>query len=129
MPVASLVLAVVMLCPVAATATPVLHAVAGDDNEPFNLVQDQQLQGQGVDVAKVVAERAGMSLDLVALPWARALATARLKPDVLLLTVARTAARESQFYWLGPIAKREVWLWKLRQRHDIRIDQASDVRN
>ncbi|MDN3579083.1 transporter substrate-binding domain-containing protein [Chitinimonas viridis] len=116
----------------AATEPPLsLRAVTAENNEPFNIVFNGKLQGLGVDVANEAARRSGFSLQTEALPWARALETARQKPDVLLFTVARTPEREDWFHWIGPIAKREVWLWRLRTRKDVvatSLDQAKQYR-
>ena len=109
-------------------AEPVLRAVVGDHNAPFNYLEQGQLKGMSVEIARAVAKRAGFVLSAQPLPWARALATAREERSVLILTVARTAEREAWFSWIGPIADREIWLWKLGTRTDVAPKTFDDLK-
>jgi polar amino acid transport system substrate-binding protein len=113
----------------AAGEQPVLRAVVGDNNAPFNYLEQGQLKGMCVEVAQELARRAGFKLAAEPLPWARALATARSEPSVLVLTVARTAERETWFSWIGPIADREIWLWKLSSRTDVAPRSIADLKH
>lgn len=115
--------------PAWAAGEPVLRAVVGDNNAPFNFLEQGQLKGMSVEVAQQLARRAGFALAAEPLPWARALATARSEPSVLVLTVARTAERESWFSWIGPIADREIWLWKLSSRTDVAPKSIADLKH
>ncbi len=121
--------ALVTALPVWAAGEPVLRAVVGDDNAPFNYLEQGQLKGMGVDIAQELARRAGFTLSPEPLPWARALATARNERSVLILTVARTAEREAWFSWIGPIADREIWLWKLASRSDVAPKTFADLKH
>lgn len=120
-------LALPWLPALAAPATS-LKAVAGDGTVPFNFVADGRLQGFGVDLAEGLARRAGLRLELEALPFRLAYERGLRQPNVLLLTLARTPPREILFDWLGPIAPRDVWLWKLKRRTDIRIRNLEEAR-
>jgi polar amino acid transport system substrate-binding protein len=115
--------------PALAAGEPALRAVVGDNNAPFNYLEQGQLKGIGVDVAREVTKRAGLTLAAEPLPWARALATAREEKSVLILTVARTPERETQFAWIGPIADREIWLWRLTSRPDVDPKTFADIKN
>ncbi len=114
--------------PAHAAPPPTLKAVAGDGTVPFNYRVDGRLQGLGVDLAEEMARRAGLQLALEALPFRLAYERGLRQPDVLLLTLARTPPREALFEWLGPIAPRDVWLWKMKRRTDIQIHKLADAR-
>jgi polar amino acid transport system substrate-binding protein len=106
-----------------------LHAVTGNDTAPFNFLDDKgELRGMGLDMANELARRANLKLDVRALPWGRALQMAREQKDLLLFTVARTPERETWFHWIGPLAEREVWLWKLAARQGIQPTNLQQVR-
>lgn len=111
-----------------ASPEPVLKAVAGDGTVPFNYLLDGRLQGLGVDLAEELARRAGLRLEVEALPFRLAYERGLRQPDTLLFTLARTPPREALFEWLGPIAPRDVWLWKMKRRADIRIRNLADAR-
>lgn len=60
-------------------------------------------QGYAYELTQAIAHRAGYTRDFERMPWARALSIAEAGPDVLLLSVVRTPARESHFQWLIPL--------------------------
>jgi polar amino acid transport system substrate-binding protein len=111
-----------------ARAAEALQAVAGDGTTPFNYLVDGELRGLGVDVVRELAQRAGLSLQLAVMPFRQAFARALSTPNVLLLTVARTPEREGRFEWVGPLAPRDVWLWKLKRRTDLRLTALGDAK-
>jgi polar amino acid transport system substrate-binding protein len=106
-----------------------VRIVAIDSGEPFNWMLNGKLQGMAVDVAVDLAKRAGYAPAMQALPFRRAYEVGRTSPNVLLLTLARTPEREGQFIWLGPIAPRDVWLWKLKRRTDIKVKTLADAKH
>lgn len=111
-----------------AASEPVLKVVTGDINFPYNFVKDQRVQGLSVDVAEELAARLGMQLDIEVLPWTRALHSAQTQASVMIFTVAKTPAREKNYYWIGPITHSEEWLYKLKRRTDIKVRSLEDAR-
>jgi polar amino acid transport system substrate-binding protein len=111
-----------------AVEKPILRAVTAGENFPYIFFEDDHIQGLGFDVANTLAERAGFTLNVVALPWTRALQTAKNEPAVMIFSLGRIPEREDSFYWIGPIAKIEVWLYKLKSRKDVSVKNLTDVR-
>jgi polar amino acid transport system substrate-binding protein len=95
---------------------------------PINYLEDGKPAGYSVDVARCMFERSGVAYTIDVVPWARAYATALGTPGTVLFTTARTAERENLFRWIGPIAARRVYLFKLKRRTDIRVQTLDDVR-
>jgi polar amino acid transport system substrate-binding protein len=122
-----LILSVASL-PALAVEKPFLKAVTVEDNFPYNFKKDDRIQGLGFDVVNTLAERAGYSLKVEVLPWTRALLTARNEAAVLIFSIVRIPEREDSYYWIGPIAKSEVWFYKLKNRTDIVVKDISDAR-
>lgn len=118
-----------LLAPSSALAQdkPILKAVTAEDNFPYNFKKDNQIQGLGFDVANTLAERAGYKLKAEALPWTRALLTARNESAVLIFSIVRIPEREDFYYWIGPIAKSEIWFYKLSNRTDIAVNNMAEV--
>lgn len=48
--------------------------------------------------------------------------------NVLIYTITRNEKRENKFQWIGPIASRELYLWKLKKRTDINITSIEDAK-
>jgi len=84
-------------------------------------------------VTEVVREMVGRTDLTIAggeikvLPWARAYQMVRQEENVLLFTVTRTPERDELFKWIGPVAERTIWLWKMKERKDIVITSLRDA--
>ncbi|MBE9610981.1 substrate-binding periplasmic protein [Chitinilyticum piscinae] len=86
---------------------------------PLNYEQDGQLRGFSVELLQKMASEAGLTLDIQVMPWIRAYQTAQGDGDNLLFTLVRTPEREALFQWIGPVAKRQVYLFRLTSRSEI----------
>lgn len=104
-----------------------LRVISGDHNQPYNFEQDGEARGLSVEIAKEMLRRAKLDAKIELFPWPRAFALCKATPNTLLLTTARTPEREKLFHWIGPIAKREVWLWKLSNREDISVNSLAQA--
>jgi len=60
-------------------------------------------------------------------PWARAYKMLEREPNALLFSMTRSEERENLFKWVGPIASRTIWFWKLKSREDISIQSLDDI--
>lgn len=92
---------------------------------PLNYEENGIAQGYSVELLQAVANEAGLKINIQVMPWARAYQTALATPNALLFTLVRNPERENLFLWIGPIAKRKVFLFKLSQRNDITVDELS----
>lgn len=86
---------------------------------PLNYEENGVIQGYSVELLQLIANEAGIKVKINVMPWARAYQTALVTPNAVLFTLVRNAERENLFLWLGPIAKRKVFLYKLTSRKDI----------
>ena len=87
---------------------------------PFSIYsKDGKLSGLSVDIAKALLEDSGIANTWIKTPWKRALHTAKIKPNTMLLTTTRTPKREQHFHWIGPFDNRNIYIFKLRKRTDI----------
>lgn len=107
----------------------VLKAVTHEDAFPYNYKLNNHITGLVYDIADHLAKRTGYSLEVRTLPWTRALQTARDNSSIMIFSLARNAERENDYYWIGPVASSEVWLFKLKQRSDIQLTSLNDIRN
>ena len=109
-----------------ASAAPRLMLVT-EEFEPFNYIEHGKLTGYSVEVARALVERAGIAYSIAAYPWARAYRMAQQLPNVLIFSLARTPAREKQFQWIAPLARRQVYLYQLSRRHDVQVGSLDDL--
>ncbi len=80
-------------------------------------------------VEAILKETGNEHLTIELYPWKRAYMMVQKEPNILLFTMTRTKERENQFKWVGPVAERVQWLWKLKKRTDINIKTLKDAEN
>jgi polar amino acid transport system substrate-binding protein len=95
---------------------------------PLNFQQGEQLGGYASELLAAMAERADIPVHQQLLPWARAYALVQSTPATLLFSTVRTTEREPLFRWVGPISPRRIYLYRLEQRHDIRLRHAGQLK-
>lgn len=82
-----------------------------EESPPYHYLENGKATGVAVELLRAACERAKLSCDIEVLPWARAMALTRLKPNALLFSLVRTQEREDKFIWLSPIVTEPVWLF------------------
>jgi len=79
---------------------------------PYNFTDESGAPaGIAVDLLRAVCAEAALTCNIRIVPWARAYRDALTKPDCLVFSTTRTPERESSLLWVGPIARRTVWLY------------------
>ncbi|MES2950018.1 MAG: ABC transporter substrate-binding protein [Pseudomonadota bacterium] len=75
-----------------------------EENPPLNFSEHGQAKGLAVDVVQEIQRRVGNTNAIEVQPWSRAYRTASTVPNVAIFIMARTAAREDLFQWVGPVS-------------------------
>lgn len=78
---------------------------------PYNYTEGNAIKGIATDVLNAACAEAKIDCRIVVVPWARAYSTVVNTPNTLIYTIARTAARDSEFVWVGPLLPRTVWVY------------------
>ena len=84
--------------------------------------------GYGRELIGKLMQDAGLSYTIEPQPFARALKTLEMKPNAVLFPMLRTAERESKYQWIGLMAKRNYYLYRLNSRKDIVIQSLEDAK-
>ncbi len=87
--------------------------------------------GFAVDIVHALLSQTGIKPAKGAIqifPWVRAYNMLEKNKNTLLFSMARSEAREHLFKWVGPIAPRHIWFWKLRSRKDVIAHTVEDVK-
>lgn len=90
-----------------------------DNHPPLHFQQGNQLVGFGVDVVQALAERTGDQVYMQQVPLLRALHVATTEPATGVFTVLRTAERESQYQWVGPLTDVETALYSANTQQPV----------
>ncbi len=103
-----------------------------EDYPPFGYEDSntREIKGISTDVTRAIVADAGIQVRLFKIaPWARVFLIAKKHPNVLLSAgVVRKPDREDLFHWIGPIADRNIYLFKLKSRTDIILNSIEDVK-
>jgi len=92
---------------------------------PLQYSKNDHVEGPAIDIVRHVLKRAGLSYSIAVMPWARAFELAKNKPNVLILSIARTSERERLFEWVGEVARFEYFFYttaSFLQKHDVTPD-------
>jgi len=101
-----------------------------EDYKPFQYRNAEgALTGFGVELVRQIFRDAGVTIhggQIRMYPWARAYANVREEKNSAVFMTVRTAKREQLFKWVGPLAPRKMWLYKLKKRTDIQLNRLAD---
>ncbi|MCH7342731.1 transporter substrate-binding domain-containing protein [Pelomonas sp. CA6] len=88
---------------------------------PLNYEEHGQPRGFSVELLEMVAEQAGLKLSVQVLPWLRSVQMARGRPNSLLFSLTRTAEREDQYRWVGPISERRLLIYQMANQPALKL--------
>lgn len=94
---------------------------------PLNYLDGGRPRGFAVDLLKALAAGTGATLEVRVLPWPRALRVAEGHDHSLLFSLVRLPEREERYQWVGPIAPRRVFIYKLARRRDLQLSRLEDL--
>lgn len=82
------------------------------------------------DLGKAVLKKAGFKIKgkIKRLPTIRADRFVKNQPYTLIPYMTRKPSRENNFQWVGPMALREKWFYKLEKRKDISAKNFQDLK-
>ncbi len=95
--------------------------VVTEEWPPYNYEENGQVTGLSTEIVRATLAQAKVKGNFGIYPWGRAYDMALNEKNVLIYTITRNEEREKLFHWIGPVASRELYLWKLKKRTDIVI--------
>ncbi|WP_414828694.1 substrate-binding periplasmic protein [Alteromonas sp. H39] len=100
----------------------------GESAAPFYWEEEGVEQGAVYDLANALIAHLHLNATVELLPWARAYYEAEHHPNVVLLSVLKTPARENDLQWLGVVHVAKASFIRLRERADIEISEFHDAK-
>jgi polar amino acid transport system substrate-binding protein len=88
---------------------------------------DGKLTGMAVEVVREIQKRTGNTDPISVVPWARGYLELQTLPNVVLFSTARTAERNAQFHWIGPIDERRYSLY-VKEDSKITLSKLEDAK-
>ncbi|WP_316897267.1 transporter substrate-binding domain-containing protein [Pseudodesulfovibrio indicus] len=98
-----------------------------EDLPPLSFAANGEAGGLAVDVLRLVWQRMGEKAQPIRIvPWVRAYSTLKEEKHAVIFSTYRTAERENQFKWVGPIIEGELAVYTLRARA-LRAESLDDL--
>ena len=103
--------------------------IVAEDYPPFEYEEDGKFKGFTVEIIQTLLSKTGYQGKFHIFSWARAEKTALEESNVLIHTLTRSAKREGLYKWVGPIAPRELYFFKLKERDEIQLKVLDDAKS
>lgn len=94
---------------------------------PVMFTKDGKITGIATEIVQEAMKRLQVSYDIRSLPWKRVYTYLSEEPDVMVVTVTRTKARENLFKWAGPIITSRL-VFFARKDSKIEINTLEDAK-
>lgn len=100
-----------------------------EDMFPFQYTVDGKLKGVCYDVVFELCSKLKIKPDVQVFDWEKSSRKAAKDKNSCLFSVTRTKSRENQYWWIGPIIKYDIAVYKLKKRNDIKIKDIKELNN
>ncbi len=104
--------------------------IIADNYPPFCYEENGVVTGFDVELLENIIRDSGVKQvgKVLIYPWSRAYKAIQKEPNILIVNMARMESRDTLFKWVGPTSPREIWLFKLKSRKDIKINSLEDAK-
>ena len=102
-----------------------------EDDPPLTYIDEyNKPAGFLTEIGKAILKKSGFNIkgNILVLPTIRADEFVRDNPYALIPYMTRKASREDLYHWVGPVALREKWFYKLQSRTDIVVNDIVDLK-
>ncbi|WP_169337171.1 substrate-binding periplasmic protein [Arsukibacterium perlucidum] len=112
-----------------ASEEPISITLYTEHMPPYSYLEDGQVSGINVELMQQLCQRQKLDCQITLLPWPRAYENAQRHQMSGVFSTSRSAARESMFQWVGPIASDWGYLFRLKGRHDVNPGNLEEAKN
>ncbi|OFI34433.1 hypothetical protein BFC17_18695 [Alteromonas lipolytica] len=98
-----------------------------ETSPPYQFQSGNKVEGIATERVRNIIEQAGLHAEFKLFPWARALKNVERSSRALIYSMAKTPAREKQFFWIAPVAQFDLSIVTLASRSDITLDERLDL--
>ena len=96
---------------------------------PYSYQGEDQVEGINAALMRQLCQRLQLQCDIILLPWRRAFDSARQQTLSGVFSTARSAEREAQFRWIGPIASDWGYLFRLKGRAEVNPENLEQAKS
>ena len=94
---------------------------------PYNYQKDEKPTGISTKILLHLMDRIDMHWPIEFMPWSMAYNIALEQPNILLYSMLRIKERENQFQWVGPLFTERMFVYRYKDRHDVKALNLSEL--
>ena len=113
----------------ASHAESIHYTVYTEELEPVHFTRQGTHLGIATELVQAIFREAGLPMTLESYPWKRSYYYSLHDDNSFIYTINRTTEREEKFHWIGPILPKRTWLYRLKSRKDIKVQNIHDLKN
>ena len=102
--------------------------IVTEEYPPYNYTKNNKVTGFCTDIVKAILKRTKTDYTIESNPWSVSYKKAKTKPNILIYSIGRSIQREPLFKWVDVLARTEVYFYKLKSRHEIKIKAFDDIK-
>ncbi len=95
---------------------------------PVHYEESGKIKGIATEIVEAIFAEADLVPRISIYPWKRSYQKTLKEKNSFIFTINRTEKRENLFKWIGPILSKKTYLYKLRSRKDIDINNFEDAK-
>jgi polar amino acid transport system substrate-binding protein len=105
--------------------------IIAKDRPPFSFKEGHSITGFSIELVEQLFNETGIQQEgkTEIWPWERALREIEKAPNILIPVMHRNKESNDLLHWVGPISPREIWLYKLTDRNDIKLCSLEDAKS
>jgi len=102
--------------------------IVTNDFPPYSFKKNNKMTGLATEILQAILADLKLDIEIKQYPWPRAFKMATTEKNVLIFPLARTLDRENIFNFIGEVAPRTMYFYKLKSRTDIEINAIEDLK-
>lgn len=100
-----------------------------ENNAPYSRLKDNdELEGLWVDIANEMIKETNLQVRWRVAPWKRIITRVGQTQNAVVFGILREPEREKAFIFIGPMTVRRIFLFKMKERSDIKIRILDDAK-
>lgn len=97
-----------LLCTLSTIASAQHLTLLTEEYPPFNMTaSDGHPTGVSTDIVRALMKEAQIDFTIDVVPWQRAVTQAHVEPNTCVFSMSRTAEREPNYRWIGPLVSND----------------------
>jgi len=96
---------------------------------PHQFIKNNKVSGKATEKVKSILQCSNMNANFYLLPWTRSFQLAHENKNSLIYSMHKNSSRLNQFHWIGLLVDEPVYIYSLKKRSDIHLNNLEELKN